>query len=75
MRNFFATCHDKSACDGFGGTAKRFAAKASLQCQIYGQIVNAEVMFKFCKTEIRGIEFIYISKETIVGVRDVVRLL
>ena len=25
-------------------------------------------MFKFCKTEIRGIEFIYISKETMVSV-------
>ena len=27
-------------------------------------------MFKFCKTEIKGIEFIYISKETMVGVRE-----
>ena len=26
-------------------------------------------MFKFCKTEIEGIEFIYISKETMVGVQ------
>ena len=32
--NFFATSHGKSACDGIGGTVKRPAAKASLQCQI-----------------------------------------
>ena len=66
--NFFATSHGKSACDGISGTVKRPAAKGSLQRQTCGQIVNAEEMFKFCKTEIKGIEFIYISKETIVGV-------
>ena len=64
VRKFFATSHGKSACDGIGGTVKRLAAKASLQSQACGQIVNAEEMFKFCKTEIKGIEFFYISKET-----------
>ena len=66
--NFFATSHGKSACDGIGGTVKRLVAKASLQHQTCGQIVHAEEMFKFYKTEIKGIEFIYISKETMVGV-------
>ena len=47
---------------------KKTSAKASLQCQTCGQMVNAEEMFKFYKTEIRGTEFIYIRKETMVGV-------
>ena len=50
----FATSHGKSVCDGIGGTIKRLAAKASLQHQACGQIVNAEEMFKFCKTEIKS---------------------
>jgi hypothetical protein len=29
--HFFATSHGKSACEGVGGTLKRFAAKASMQ--------------------------------------------
>ena len=66
--NFFATSHDKSACDGIGGAVKRLAGKASLRQQTCGQIVNVEEMFKFCKTEIKDIEFIYISKETMIGV-------
>ena len=64
------TGHAKSACDGIGGTVKRLAAKASLQHQTCGQIGNTEEMFKFCKTEYKGIEFIYISKETMVGVQE-----
>ena len=68
--NFFATSHGKSTCDGIGGTVKRLTAKARLQRQTCGQIVNAEEMFKFCKTEIKGIEFIYTSNETVVGVRE-----
>ena len=70
VSNFFATSNGVSACDGIGSTVKRLVAKANLQCQTCGQIVNAEEMFKFCKTEIKGIEFIYISKETMVGVRE-----
>ena len=47
------------------------AAKASLQHhQTCEQIANAEEIFKFCKTEIKGIEFIHISKETMVGVQE-----
>ena len=64
VSNFFATSNGVSACDGIGSTVKRLVVKASLQCQTRGQIVNAEEMFKFCKTEIKGIEFFYISKET-----------
>ena len=30
---FFATSHGKNACDGVGGTIKRLAAHASLQCR------------------------------------------
>ena len=57
-------CHQpwQTYCDGIGGTVKRLAPTASLEHQTCGQIVNAEEMFKFCKTEIKGIEVIYISK-------------
>ena len=50
--DFFATSHGKSACDGISGTVKRLVAKASLHHQTCEQIVNAEEIFKFCKTEI-----------------------
>ena len=61
--NFFATSHGKGPCDGLGGTVKRLAAKASLQRCAEGrnteQILTAEAFFKFCKDNIKNIEFKY----------------
>ena len=50
--NFFATSHDKSACDRIGGTLKRITARASLQCAVKDQILTTKEMFAFCSSEI-----------------------
>ena len=66
---FFATSHGKSPCDGIGGTVKRLTARASLQRPYSDQILDVSSMLTFCKTNIPGIEFIYISKERMEEVR------
>ncbi len=53
-RSFFATSHDKSACDGIGRTVKRLTAKASLQRPLPGQIVTPKDMFNYCNESIPG---------------------
>lgn len=63
--NFFATSHGKSPCDGIGGTVKRLAARASLQAPRQGQILNSESFFQWCRSNISGIEFIFVSSEEI----------
>lgn len=63
--NFFGTSHGKSACDGIGGTVKRLTAKASLQRTYSDQILSCSDMLKFCKENIKGIEFLFTSKEDI----------
>ena len=68
--NFFATSHGKSPCDGIGGTVKRLTTRASLQRPISNQILTAEKMFDFCKTEIEGIEFLFIRKDDVVDIRS-----
>ena len=45
-----------------GGTVKRLAARASLQRQYDKQLLLAQEVFTFCKEEIKGIEFIFISQ-------------
>jgi hypothetical protein len=60
--NFFATSHGKSLCDGVGGTVKRLAARASLQRPYDKQLLSAQEVFTFCKDEIKGIHFIFISQ-------------
>ena len=60
---FFATSHGKQPCDGIGGTVKRLTAKASLQRPYSDQILIPQMMFQYCKSNIRDIEFIYISQE------------
>jgi len=57
---FFATSHGKQPCDGIGGTVM---AKASLQQPYSDQILTPKMMFQYCKSNIRDIEFIYISQE------------
>lgn len=66
---FFATSHGKSPCDGIGGTVKRLTARASLQRPYSEQILDVSSMLDFCKTNIPGIAFIYISKERMEEVR------
>ncbi|XP_065063915.1 uncharacterized protein LOC135690325 isoform X1 [Rhopilema esculentum] len=61
--NFFATSHGKSPCDGIRGTVKRLAAQVSLQRPMKNQIISVEALFQFCKTEVKGINFYYITKE------------
>ena len=70
--HFFATCHGKGPCDGVGGTVKRLTARASLQRPEKDQIVTPEHMFKFCKDNIAGITFIFVSTETINAVKEAV---
>lgn len=60
--HFFATSHGKGPCDGIGGTAKRLVAKASLQGNL---IKTPEDMFAFCERQIKGIHFIYVTKEDV----------
>ena len=66
---FFATSHGKSPCDGIGGTVKRLTTHASLQRPYSDQILDVPSMMIFCKTNIPGIEFFYISKERMEEVR------
>ena len=57
QRNFFATSHGKSPCDGIGGTVKRLTARASLQRLSQEQILTSDEMFAFCQQEIKWIDF------------------
>ena len=68
--SFFATSHGKSPCDGIGGTVKRLVARASLQRPLDNQILSMEKMFECCKSDIKGINFIKVSKEDIAPVRQ-----
>ena len=68
--NFFASSHGKSVCDGIGGTVKRLTARASLQSTHSNQILTVSAMLKFCKENIKDIEFFFISKDSMVKVRE-----
>ena len=48
---------------GIGGTVKRLTARASLQRPYSDQILDVSSMLAFCKTNIPGIQFCYISME------------
>ena len=63
--NFFATSHGKSAYGGIGGTVKRITAFASLQCAVKDQILTTKEMFAFCRSEIQGIKFVFITSSEI----------
>ena len=52
----------KSPCDGIG-TVKKLAARASLQRPYSDQILDVSSMLAFCKTNVPGIQFCYISIE------------
>ena len=53
--HFIATSHGKGACDGIGGTVKRLADKASLQCPVENQILTPKLLFEFACEHIPGI--------------------
>jgi len=44
---------------------KRLAARASLQRPLAHHILTPEALFDYCKCNIEGVEFIYISKLTL----------
>nr|XP_042902021.1 uncharacterized protein LOC122270073 [Parasteatoda tepidariorum] len=67
--NFFATSHGKSACDGIGGTVKRLVSKASLQRPLHDQIINVHKMHEYCKSNIKGIHFFFISNIEMIKLR------
>src|SRR5215469_12071295 len=62
---FFGTSHEKSPCDGIGGTTKQLAARTSLQHPYENQILTPEDLFNFCNANINGIKFFFISKEEV----------
>ncbi|KAM4046376.1 LOW QUALITY PROTEIN: uncharacterized protein ACNLHF_009977 [Anomaloglossus baeobatrachus] len=69
--NFFGTRHGKSPCDGIGGTAKRLAARASLQRPTENQILTLVDLFNFCNEQLHGIKFFFVPKEKIDEIRVV----
>ena len=62
--HFFATSHGKSPCDGIGGIEKRLVARTSLQ---NNEILSVEEMFKWCKDNIKGINYVNVTRS---GVTD-----
>jgi hypothetical protein len=50
--HFFATSHDKNACDSLGGTIKRLAARASLKQPYTDQIMTPTQLFQRAETNI-----------------------
>ena len=49
---FFATTPRKNACDRVGGTIKRLAAHASLQCPFSNQILTPKQLFDFAEANV-----------------------
>ena len=68
--SFFATSHGMSPCDSIGGTVKRLTAIASLHRTTNNQILTAPAMLDFCENEIKGIKFVYITKESNMKIRN-----
>ncbi len=61
--HFSATAHGKGACDGLGGTVKRFAARASLQKPYTDQIVTPRQLFDWATINVPAVHFDYCSAE------------
>ena len=57
--DFFATSHEKSPCDGIGGTVKHLVGNASLQ-SLQEPINILLKMFACCGKNINVIEFIFV---------------
>ena len=63
--NFFAIFHGINACDGIGGTLKRYVSKASLQCLSRDQILTAVDFFNYCTQHISSIKCLFTKKEEV----------
>ena len=68
--NFFTTSHGKSACDGIGGAIKRKLVHRSLAQPYQNQILTAKDAYCFCKLSMPSINFHFLPKENLVGVRN-----
>jgi hypothetical protein len=60
--HFFVTSHGKSACDGVGGTLKRFATKASLQRPYNGQIMTSHQVYEWAQSSIHNLNFDFVTE-------------
>ena len=63
--NFFASSHGKNSCDGIGGTTKRIVTRASLQRPYTEHILTPQDMFKYCRDNITGIQYLFVSSSDI----------
>ena len=63
--NFFASSHGKNSCDGIGGTTKREVTRASFQRPYTDQILTPQDMFKYCRENITGVNYIFVSSAEI----------
>ena len=63
--HFFATSHGKSRCDGIGGTVKRLVTRASLQAPTANQILTAEAMQSWARSNIANITFFYVTGDQV----------
>ncbi len=61
--HFSATSHGKGACDGFGGTVKRLAARTSLQRPYEQQIMTPRQLFDWATISISAVTFEYCTIE------------
>ena len=59
--HFSATSHGKGACDGVGGSLKRLAARASLQCPYDHQIMTPRQLFEWAVDNIPAVSFQYVT--------------
>lgn len=55
--HFFATSHGKNACDGVGGTVKRYEARESLRRPSGDLILTAKNLFDLVSSGIKSIKF------------------
>ena len=69
-KNFANLCDHKAdfgvdACDGIGDTVKHLVAPASLQMVSGQTTISSNEMFNWCKENISGISFIFVSAEDV----------
>lgn len=63
--NFFASSHGKNSCDGIGGTTKREVTRASLKRPYTEHILTPQDMFKYCRENITGVQYIFVPSAEI----------
>ena len=65
----FATSHRKQLYDGIGSTVKRLTRLSSLGRATSDEILTTTAMFNFCKDNVEGRNFIYLSKDEVDATR------